>query len=85
MIRLRWRGRLDQSTATTARRTVDVGTVNNERFKIIKIEKNIITIQNENKTNCFGEVCAYADVLGLHMLSRVILVKVELSICFAVS
>jgi hypothetical protein len=27
----------------------DVGIVNNERFKITKIEKNIITIQNTNK------------------------------------
>jgi hypothetical protein len=31
----------------------DVGIVNNERFKITKIEKNIITIQNTNKSITF--------------------------------
>ena len=33
-----------------------MGIVNNERFKITNIEKNIITIQNENKTIKFDAV-----------------------------
>jgi hypothetical protein len=34
----------------------DVGYVHNKRFQITKIEKDIITIQNENKTIKFDTV-----------------------------
>ena len=34
----------------------DVGIVNNEKFKITNIEKNMIAIQNENKTIKFDAV-----------------------------